>query len=176
MPHSSTPSARTCGRASNCTNSTARSTIRRSPRPPPPGCWSSWRVPGAGLAPAESRTHGATGTFQREGPEARTVTNGMTHTRSTVLERLRRKMAARIPLVGAGAGTGISGKCAQAGGADLIVIYNSGRFRMAGHGSLSGLTPYGGANAVVMEMACEVLPVVRDVPVLAGVCGTDPFR
>jgi predicted TIM-barrel enzyme len=85
-------------------------------------------------------------------------------------------VARGIPIVGAGAGTGLSGKCAQAGGADLIVIYNSGRFRMAGHGSLSGLMPYGDANAIVVEMAREVLPVVRDIPVLAGVCGTDPFR
>jgi predicted TIM-barrel enzyme len=81
-----------------------------------------------------------------------------------------------MPIIGAGAGTGISGKCAQAGGADLIVIYNSGRFRMAGHGSLSGLMPYGDANAIVVEMSREVLPVVREIPVLAGVCGTDPFR
>jgi len=100
----------------------------------------------------------------------------MPHSRSTVLAHLRDLVSRGIPIVGAGAGTGISGKCAAAGGADLIVIYNSGRFRMAGHGSLSGLMPYGDANAIVMEMAREVLPVVRDVPVLAGVCGTDPFR
>jgi predicted TIM-barrel enzyme len=100
----------------------------------------------------------------------------MTPTRSSVLARLRDLVANGIPIVGAGAGTGISGKCAEAGGADLIVIYNSGRFRMAGHGSLSGLMPYGDANAIVVEMAREVLPVVRNVPVLAGVCGTDPFR
>jgi predicted TIM-barrel enzyme len=79
-------------------------------------------------------------------------------------------------IVGAGAGTGLSAKCAQAGGADLIVIYNSGRFRMAGRGSLAGLMPYGDANAIVMELRREVLPLVRDTPVLAGVCGTDPFR
>ena len=97
-------------------------------------------------------------------------------TRSAVLARLRDLVSRGIPIVGAGAGTGISGKCAQAGGADLIVIYNSGRFRMAGHGSLSGLMPYGDANAIVVEMAAEVLPVVREIPVLAGVCGTDPFR
>jgi predicted TIM-barrel enzyme len=97
-------------------------------------------------------------------------------TRTTILERLREKVSRGLPIVGAGAGTGISGKCAQAGGADLVVIYNSGRFRMAGHGSLSGLMPYGDANAIVMEMSREVLPVVRDIPVLAGVCGTDPFR
>lgn len=100
----------------------------------------------------------------------------MTMTRTTILERLREKVSQGVPIVGAGAGTGLSGKCAQAGGADLIVIYNSGRFRMAGHGSLSGLMPYGDANAIVIEMSREVLPVVRDVPVLAGVCGTDPFR
>ena len=98
------------------------------------------------------------------------------HTRTQILARLNDLVARKIPIVGAGAGTGISGKCAQAGGADLIVIYNSGRFRMAGHGSLSGLMPYGDANAIVVEMSREVLPVVRDIPVLAGVCGTDPFR
>jgi predicted TIM-barrel enzyme len=96
--------------------------------------------------------------------------------RQQILARLRDQIARGVPIVGAGAGTGISGKCAAAGGADLIVIYNSGRFRMAGHGSLSGIMPYGDANAIVMEMAREVLPVVRTVPVLAGVCGTDPFR
>ena len=96
--------------------------------------------------------------------------------REVVLSRLRDQATRRVPIIGAGAGTGISAKCAQAGGADLIVIYNSGRFRMAGHGSLSGLMPYGDANRIVVEMACEVLPVARDVPVLAGVCGTDPFR
>src|SRR5919206_457635 len=82
----------------------------------------------------------------------------------------------RIPIVGGGAGTGLSAKCEEAGGIDLIVIYNSGRYRMAGRGSLSGLMAYGNANAIVMEMAHEVLPVVRETPVLAGVCGTDPFR
>jgi predicted TIM-barrel enzyme len=80
------------------------------------------------------------------------------------------------PIVGAGAGTGLSAKCAEAGGADLVIIYNSGRYRMAGRGSLAGLLPYGDANAIVMEMAGEVLPVVGSTPVLAGVCGTDPFR
>ena len=79
-------------------------------------------------------------------------------------------------IIGAGAGTGLSAKCAEAGGTDLIIIYNSGRYRMAGRGSLAGLMPYGDANAIVMEMAGEVLPLVRDTPVLAGVCGTDPFR
>lgn len=96
--------------------------------------------------------------------------------REVVLSRLRDQVARGVPIIGAGAGTGISAKCAQSGGADLIVIYNSGRFRMAGHGSLSGLMPYGDANGIVVEMAREVLPVARDVPVLAGVCGTDPFR
>ena len=100
----------------------------------------------------------------------------MTLTRSTILSRLRGLVERRITIVGSGAGTGISGKCAEAGGADLLVIYNSGRFRMAGHGSLSGLMPYGDANAIVVEMGREVLPVVRTIPVLAGVCGTDPFR
>src|SRR5262245_62208404 len=100
----------------------------------------------------------------------------MTLTRSNILARLRGLVERRIPIVGSGAGTGISAKCEEAGGIDLIVIYNSGRFRMAGHGSLSGMMPYGDANQIVMEMAREVLPVVRNTPVLAGVCGTDPFR
>ncbi len=93
-----------------------------------------------------------------------------------IMGRLRRQVAAGVPIVGAGAGTGISAKCEEAGGADLIVIYNSGRFRMAGRGSIAGLMPYGDANQIVVEMAAEVLPVVKRVPVLAGVCGTDPFR
>src|SRR5438132_11605803 len=96
--------------------------------------------------------------------------------RSTILARLRAKVARGEPIVGGGAGTGISAKCEEAGGIDLIVIYNSGRFRMAGHGSLSGMMPYGDANQIVMDMAREVLPVVKHTPVLAGVCGTDPFR
>ena len=96
--------------------------------------------------------------------------------REVILSNLNEQVASGAPIIGAGAGTGISAKCAQAGGADLIVIYNSGRFRMAGHGSLSGLMPYGDANQIVVEMAREVLPVARNVPVLAGVCGTDPFR
>ena len=96
--------------------------------------------------------------------------------REVILSQLRDQVSRGTPIIGAGAGTGISAKCAQAGGADLIVIYNSGRFRMAGHGSLSGLMPYGDANQIVVEMAREVLPVARDVPVLAGFCGTDPFR
>ena len=97
-------------------------------------------------------------------------------TRQDVLDRLQQQVTKRAPIVGCGAGTGISAKCAEAGGADLIIIYNSGRYRMAGRGSLAGLMPYGDANAIVMEMAAEVLPVVRHTPVLAGVCGTDPFR
>ena len=100
----------------------------------------------------------------------------MAESRTEILKRLRRKVADGKPLIGGGAGTGISAKCEEAGGIDLIVIYNSGRFRMAGHGSLAGLMPYGDANAIVMEMANEVLPVVRRTPVLAGVCGTDPMR
>lgn len=100
----------------------------------------------------------------------------MAFTKEEVLARLRRNIAARIPIIGAGAGTGISAKFEEAGGVDLIVIYNSGRFRMAGRGSLAGTMPYGDANAIVMDMAGEVLTVVEDTPVLAGVCGTDPFR
>lgn len=96
--------------------------------------------------------------------------------RSKILSHFRAKVKAGRPLVGAGAGTGISAKCAEAGGADLLVIYNSGRYRMAGHGSLAGLLAYGDANAIVVEMAREVLPVVKRTPVLAGVMGTDPFR
>ena len=92
------------------------------------------------------------------------------------LNRLRARIDAGEPILGAGAGTGLSAKCLEAGGADLIVIYNSGRFRMAGRGSLAGMMPYGDANAIVVEMAGEVLPVVKSTPVLAGVCGTDPFR
>nr|WP_194737763.1 phosphoenolpyruvate hydrolase family protein [Actinomadura sp. RB99] len=92
------------------------------------------------------------------------------------MERLRASVAQGKPVIGAGAGTGLSAKCAEAGGVDLIIIYNSGRYRMAGRGSLAGLLPYGDANQIVVEMASEVLPVVRDTPVLAGVCGTDPFR
>ena len=96
--------------------------------------------------------------------------------RDELIRRLRAKVEAGQPVIGAGAGTGLSAKCAEAGGADLIIIYNSGRYRMAGRGSLAGLMPYGDANAIVVQMASEVLPVVRDTPVLAGVCGTDPFR
>jgi predicted TIM-barrel enzyme len=92
------------------------------------------------------------------------------------LARLRRTVDQGGVIMGAGAGTGLSAKCAEAGGADLIIIYNSGRYRMAGRGSLAGCMPYGDANAIVVEMAAEVLPIVRNTPVLAGVCGTDPFR
>jgi predicted TIM-barrel enzyme len=97
-------------------------------------------------------------------------------TRDEALARLRAQVEQRQAIIGAGAGTGLSAKCAEAGGADLIIIYNSGRYRMAGRGSLAGMMPYGDANAIVMDMAREVLPVVRRTPVLAGVCGTDPFR
>lgn len=100
----------------------------------------------------------------------------MPESRTEILNRFRKKIAAGKPIIGGGAGTGISAKFEEAGGIDLIVIYNSGRFRMAGHGSLAGLLPYGDANAIVMEMAAEVLPVVQHTPVLAGVCGTDPMR
>jgi predicted TIM-barrel enzyme len=100
----------------------------------------------------------------------------MALTREEMLKRLQAQVAAGKPIVGCGAGTGISAKMAEAGGADLIIIYNSGRYRMAGRGSLAGLLPYGDANGIVVEMAAEVLPVVKQVPVLAGVCGTDPFR
>ena len=96
--------------------------------------------------------------------------------REAALARLRARIAAREPIIGAGAGTGITAKFSERGGVDLIIIYNSGRYRMAGRGSLAGLLSYGDANAIVVEMAREVLPVVRDTPVLAGVCGTDPFR
>src|SRR5947199_6345519 len=96
--------------------------------------------------------------------------------RAALLKRFREMAKRGEPIVGGGAGTGLSAKCEEAGGVDLIVIYNSGRYRMAGRGSLAGLMPYGDANAIVMEMGREVLPVARDAPVLAGVCGTDPFR
>ncbi|KAI0966445.1 TIM-barrel-protein domain-containing protein [Xylaria arbuscula] len=96
--------------------------------------------------------------------------------RAELLKRFRTAIDAKQPIIGAGAGIGLSAKFAEAGGADLIIIYNSGRFRMAGRGSLAGLMPYGDANAIVVDMAKEVLPVVKHTPVLAGVCGTDPFR
>jgi predicted TIM-barrel enzyme len=97
-------------------------------------------------------------------------------TREQALAKLRAQIDRGNPVIGAGAGTGLSAKCAEAGGADLIIIYNSGRYRMAGRGSLAGLMPYGDANAIVVDMASEVLPIVEETPVLAGVCGTDPFR
>ena len=96
--------------------------------------------------------------------------------RQETLEKLRSEVENGKPIIGAGAGTGLSAKCAEAGGVDLIIIYNSGRYRMAGRGSLAGLLPYGDANEIVVDMASEVLPIVEDTPVLAGVCGTDPFR
>jgi len=99
----------------------------------------------------------------------------MAESRSSILNRFHAKVAAGRPLVGGGAGTGLSAKCEETGGIDLIVIYNSGRFRMAGRGSLAGLMPYGNANAIVKEMAYEVLTAVEHTPVLAGVCATDPF-
>ncbi|MEM1286641.1 MAG: phosphoenolpyruvate hydrolase family protein [Pseudomonadota bacterium] len=96
--------------------------------------------------------------------------------RKHILEKFHSMIDTGEPIIGGGAGTGLSAKCEEAGGIDLIVIYNSGRYRMAGRGSLAGLMPYGDANAVVMEMAGEVLPIVKNTPVLAGVCATDPFR
>lgn len=95
--------------------------------------------------------------------------------RTEILRDLRAKIADGQPIIGGGAGTGISAQCEEAGGIDLIVIYNSGRYRMAGRGSLAGLLPYGNANEIVKEMAHEILPAVQHTPVLAGVCGTDPF-
>src|SRR5579859_7982478 len=96
--------------------------------------------------------------------------------RTEALRRLNATISTGGVIIGAGAGTGLSAKCTEAGGVDLIIIYNSGRYRMAGRGSLAGMLPYGDANAIVVEMAGEVLPIVKDTPVLAGVCGTDPFR
>lgn len=100
----------------------------------------------------------------------------MAISREVALSRLRKAVEEGKPIIGAGAGTGISAKFSVQGGVDLIIIYNSGRYRMAGRGSLAGLMPYGDANQIVVEMASEVLPLVRDTAVLAGVCGTDPFR
>ena len=97
-------------------------------------------------------------------------------TRSEIMEQFKKETGAGKILVGVGAGTGITAKCSEKGGADMLIIYNSGRFRMAGRGSLSGLLAYGDANKIVQEMGAEVLPVVKNTPVLAGVCGTDPFR
>lgn len=99
----------------------------------------------------------------------------MTHSRETLLKKFNEMIARHEPIIGGGAGTGLSAKCEEAGGIDLIVIYNSGRYRMAGRGSLAGLLAYGNANEIVMDMAKEVLPVVKHTPVLAGVNGTDPF-
>ncbi|KAI2783849.1 TIM-barrel-protein domain-containing protein [Daldinia loculata] len=98
------------------------------------------------------------------------------YSRQEILQRLREVISSHRPIVGAGAGIGLSAKFVEAGGADLIIIYNSGRYRMAGLGSLAGLLPYGDANAIVVDMAREIMPVVRHTPVFAGVCGTDPFR
>ena len=100
----------------------------------------------------------------------------MAFTRQQVLDRLRKRIDASLPIVGGGAGNGISAKCQETGGVDILIIYNSGRFRMNGRGSLAGCMPYGDANGIVMEMAGEVLTIVEDTPVLAGVCGTDPTR
>ncbi|MEK3912832.1 phosphoenolpyruvate hydrolase family protein [Paenibacillus sp. FSL H7-0331] len=100
----------------------------------------------------------------------------MAISRVDILSRLRGQLEQGHFIVGAGAGTGLSAKCAEEGGVDMIIIYNSGRYRMAGRGSLAGLMPYGDANQIVVDMASEVLPIVKDTPVLAGVCGTDPFR
>src|SRR5512143_359935 len=100
----------------------------------------------------------------------------MSVSRAEIIQRLQAQVAAGKPIVGCGAGTGISAKMAEAGGCDLIIIYNSGRYRMAGRGSLAGLLSYGDANGIVVEMAAEVLPIVKNVPVLAGINGTDPFR
>lgn len=100
----------------------------------------------------------------------------MAFTREEILKRLHEQIKNGQAIIGAGAGTGISAKCAEKGKADMIIIYNSGRYRMAGRGSLAGLMPYGDANKIVTEMANEVLPIVKNTPVFAGVCGTDPFR
>ena len=99
----------------------------------------------------------------------------MKHTREGLLQKFHQMIARGEPIIGGGAGTGLSAKCEEAGGIDLIVIYNSGRYRMAGRGSLAGLLAYGNANEIVMDMAKEVLPVTKKTPVLAGVNGTDPF-
>ena len=100
----------------------------------------------------------------------------MAFTRQQVLDRLKKRIAEGVPIIGGGAGNGISAKCQETGGVDLLIIYNSGRFRMNGRGSLAGCMPYGDANGIVLEMAGEVLTIVQDIPVLAGVCGTDPTR
>src|SRR6187549_2064988 len=97
------------------------------------------------------------------------------NSRNSILKRFREQIARGEPIIGGGAGTGLSALSEEAGGIDLLIVYNSGRYRMAGRGSLSGLMPYGNANQIVKEMAYEVLPVVKKTPVLAGICGTDPF-
>lgn len=99
----------------------------------------------------------------------------MAESRKSILDRFQAKLAKGLPIIGGGAGTGISAKCEEAAGIDLIVVYNSGRFRMAGRGSLAGLMPYGNANQIVKEMAHEIITAIEHTPVLAGVCGTDPF-
>jgi predicted TIM-barrel enzyme len=98
------------------------------------------------------------------------------NSRTEIVDRLRAKVAAGQPIIGGGAGTGLSAKCSEEAGLDFIVVYNSGRYRMAGRSSMAGLMPYGDANQIVMEMGSEILPVVNHIPVVAGVCGTDPFR
>jgi len=98
------------------------------------------------------------------------------NSRTEIVDRLRAKVEEGRPIIGGGAGTGLSAKCSEAAGLDFIVVYNSGRYRMAGRSSMAGLMPYGDANAIVMEMGAEILPVVDRIPVIAGVCGTDPFR
>ena len=113
---------------------------------------------------------------QAGGAPARSEVTMPRFERKPLIEKFHAMAARGEPIVGGGAGTGLSAKCEEAGGIDLIVIYNSGRYRMAGRGSLAGLLAYGDANAIVIEMASEVLPVVKRTPVLAGVNGTDPFR
>src|SRR5205814_4871699 len=127
-------------------------------------------------APSAARRPPAQRYNNRADPRSENHRTMSLFTRDECLQRLRAQVAAGRPIIGGGAGTGISAKCAEAGGIDLIIIYNSGRFRMAGRGSMSGMMPYGDANQIVMDMAREVLPVVKHTPVLAGVCGTDPFR
>ncbi|WP_240613451.1 phosphoenolpyruvate hydrolase family protein [Brachybacterium endophyticum] len=97
-------------------------------------------------------------------------------TRTDIIDQLRAKVASGRPIIGGGAGIGLSAKCAEAAGLDFIVVYNSGKFRMAGRSSMAGLMPYGDANQIMMDMGAEILPVVETIPVVAGVCGTDPFR
>ncbi|KAJ5701041.1 hypothetical protein N7488_008589 [Penicillium malachiteum] len=99
-----------------------------------------------------------------------------TSTHDAIISQLRRQIDNGKPIIGAGAGIGLSAKSVEAGGGDLVIVYNSGRFRMAGYGSLAGLMPYSNANDVVVQMAAEVIPIVQNIPVIAGVCGTDPFR